>query len=56
MANTKQLSREERKKARRKARQELKTLNRELTKAQRKKWQKSGQGIRAFLAEAKAEN
>ena len=53
MANTKQLSREDRKKAKTKSRREIKSLIRGLSKDQRKKWNKSGQGIKLFLNENK---
>ena len=56
MANTKQLSREDRKKAKLKSRRAIKSLISELTKDQRKKWNKSGKGIKVFLAENKTES
>ncbi len=55
MANTKQLSREDRKKAKIKARRAIKSLVSQLSKGQRKKWNKSGQGIKVFLAENEAD-
>ncbi|MBF0278660.1 MAG: hypothetical protein HQM13_12750 [SAR324 cluster bacterium] len=56
MANTQKLSREDRKKAKNQSRRELKKMIGELSKDQRKKWKKSGQGIKAFLAENKSES
>ena len=53
MANTRKLSRKQRKTAKRNARRELSKLREGLTQQQRVEWRKSGKGIRAFLAEAK---
>jgi hypothetical protein len=53
MANTKKMSRAERKRAKRKSRLELRKLRDSLTREQRSELSKSNKGIKAFLAEAK---
>jgi hypothetical protein len=54
MANTKQLSREERKQAKRKARAELRKLVTDMSTKERAEFRKSEKGLKAFLAEKKA--
>jgi hypothetical protein len=53
MANTKKMSRPERKRAKRKSRRELRKLRASLTREQQGELRKSKKGIKAFLAEAK---
>ena len=53
MANTKKLSKEERKKAKRHARHELKKLYQSLSKKQRSEFNASNVGIKKFVQELK---
>lgn len=53
MANTKKMSRPERKRAKRKSRRELRKLRETLTPEQRSELRKSKKGVKAFVAEAK---
>ncbi len=54
MANTKNLSREERKQAKRKARRELKALFQTLNRKQRAELRKEKQGLKPFVAKQQA--
>ncbi len=58
MANTKSLSRKERKSAKRKARHELQKMYRNLTSSQRTEFQKSEKSLKSFVKDlqAKASN
>ena len=53
MANTKKLSREERKAKKRQVRRELKKLYKGLPKKQRREFVGSGKSLKAYLAEKK---
>lgn len=55
MANTKKLTKDERKKAKRDSRKALKDLFQSLTKAQRSEFKKAKKGIKRFIAEQKKE-
>lgn len=50
MANTKKLSKDERKKLKRAGRKSLKTLQRALTSKQQKEFKKANKGLRVFTA------
>ena len=52
MANTKSMSRRQRRVAKRNGRRALRQLCAGLTQQQGVEWRKSGKGIKAFLAEA----
>ena len=54
MANTKKLSKEERKSAKRAARRELSKLVESMTIKLRSEYRKSEKGLRAFIAEKQA--
>jgi len=54
MANTKNLSREERKQSKRTSRQELKKLFQTLTRKQRAEFRKEKQGLKPFVAAQQA--
>lgn len=54
MANTKKLSRKERKQTKRAARRELRKLSEAMPVKQRSEYRKSEKGLKAFLAEKNA--